>query len=129
MQTLATLKVVPVWVDRDHLVHSAHLLMDGHGLPAIAVLDRAGAPVGVLRRERIADLTPETRVAEAMEPVAETIETDRSLREAADAMIRTQRTFLPLVEGPEFRGLVTAMDLLDGLRRSFDPMTTLSWSD
>lgn len=129
MQILDTLNVVPVWVEENHLVQSAAILMEGHGLGAIAVLDRDGKPIGLLRRETAYRQRSGARVGEAMEPLDEVLDAGATLREAADLLVRTDRQYAPMVKDARFRGMVTAMHLLDGLRRSWDAMTDLPWSD
>ncbi len=129
MQILDTLDVVPVWVDAEHLVLSATILMEGHGLGAIAVLDRNGRPTGLLRREVAHRQPVGAKVGEAMEPLSEVLDAGASLREAADLLVRTDRQYAPMVKEDRFRGMITAMHLLDGLRRSWDSMTDLPWSD
>ena len=128
MQILDSLDVVPVWVEKQHLVQSAIFLMEGHGLGAIAVLED-GRPIGLLRRETGYRQPLDTIVGAAMEPLSEVLDASASLREAADLLVRTDRQYAPVVKEARFQGMITAMHLLDGLRRSWDAMTDLPWSD
>ena len=128
MLSLRALKLLPVWVAPDHLVSSARILLEGHGLRAIAVLD-AGEIVGVVTPDSLighADFTP---VGATMSPPSLILDGDLTVREASDQFVKTNADFAPVVADTAYLGMVTANMLLQELGRSWDPLTGLSWSD
>ncbi|RYG27677.1 CBS domain-containing protein, partial [bacterium] len=97
MQILDSLKVVPVWVDPNHMVESARVLMDGHDLSALCVLDREGQPIGTLRRDVATAIPGNARVGEVMESVLGVLDANDTLRQAADLLVRIDRHYAPMM--------------------------------
>lgn len=118
----------PVWVNPAHRVESAILLMQGHDLGGLPVLD-GPALVGVVMYKHLLGVERQRRVEEVMDRNVNAIPSSLSIREVADLMIRERLTFLPVMEEEALVGVITSTDLLSALRRAVDPTTELPWSD
>ncbi len=128
MQGIETLKLIPVWVDPAHRVASARILLKGHRLRAMAVL-QAGRIVGLVSHESLAGHADEALVEEAMEPTGTIVESSTPIRHVAEVFVREGLEFAPVARDGIYLGIVTANMLLRELGRSWDPLTGLSWSD
>jgi IMP dehydrogenase len=118
----------PVWVNPDHTIETAIILMRGHNIEAIPVLDGPDL-AGIVLHGRLLGSDPENPVASVMLPGVPTVAADTSVREAADAMTRAGVGTLPVMDNGKLIGVITAADLLPELGRSYDPLTELHWSD
>lgn len=130
MKTVADLlRREPVWVNPAHRIETALLLMQGHDLSGLPVLE-GPMLVGVLLAQDLIGVEKGRRVEEVMERRTEWAPPTLSVREAADLMVRSNLPVLPVMsEDGEMLGLITAQDLLPALRRAVDPTTDLPWSD
>jgi IMP dehydrogenase len=128
LKTVAELRLVPVWVNPDHLVSTARYVMAGHKLRAIGVLD-GSALIGTLSFEELAGADESRRVADVMVPVRHTVQGQSRVRSVAALMASENLDFVPAVEDGKFLGMVTAPMLLKEMSRTWDPLTGLSWSD
>lgn len=128
MQTVESLNLLPVWLNPSHLVATARVLLQGHRLKAVGVVD-GDRLVGIVTNECLASLTDEVPVREAMESPQILIEADTDVRRVAETFVEQNLERAPVMKGGKFLGIVTASMLLKELRRSWDPLTGLSWSD
>lgn len=128
MPTVESLKLLPVWLNPGHLIASARVLMTGHRIKALGVLD-GDQLVGMVTSEGVAALPDEASVRDAMEHPSAVVEGADSVRQAAEAFIDQELERAPVVKSGRFLGVLTAGMLLKELRRSWDPLTGLSWSD
>lgn len=128
MRSLDDLKLTPVWVNPGHRVSSARLLLSGHRLRAIAVLEGTKL-VGVISAgvARIAD--PDALVETVMEQPELTLDSALMVPKAAQMFTDADVDFAPVMNDDQFLGMLTAQVLLKELRRSWDPLTNLGWSD
>lgn len=127
MNTLQQLRIVPYWVNPAHLVSTAAHIMRGHRVRALGVLEGERL-IGTLSLEDIAG-SDGTTVSTVMRPVEATAQLADSVRDVAQRFVLENLDFLPVMEGSRFAGIVTPNMLLRELGRSYDPLTTLSWSD
>ena len=127
MNTLQQLRIVPYWVNPAHLVSTAAHIMRGHRVRALGVLEGERL-IGTLSLEDIAG-SDGTTVSTVMRPVDATAQLAVSVRDVAQRFVLEYLDFLPVMEGSRFAGIVTPNMLLRELGRSYDPLTTLSWSD
>jgi diguanylate cyclase (GGDEF)-like protein len=118
----------PVWVNPDHSVESAIILMRGHHTSALPVLE-GDRLVGLVTDSRLLGMEMNARVGEAMIREIAAVQCDAPVREAAEIMARTGQDRLPVLEGERLAGLLASCDLLPELGRSFDPLTGLPWAD
>lgn len=128
MRSVGELDLLPVWVQPEHLVASALLLMRGHGIRVIAVLEH-GRLAGFLSLDRALGANPEARVADVMVSGGDQMDATASVRKAADLFMSNDLDHAAVFSDAGFLGVLTPNLLLRELRRSWDPLTGLSWSD
>lgn len=122
------LRRAPVWVNPAHRANSAIVLMRGHDIGALPVLDGERL-VGMVLYSHLLGIDPGCCVSEVMMVGVPVLTPDMSVREAADWMTRSGMGRLPVLDNGELIGVLTDGDLLPELGRSFDPMTELPWTD
>lgn len=118
----------PVWVNPQHTVESAIILMRGHEIGALPVLDGSRL-VGMVLYSHLLGVDIGRRVDEVMLVGIPAVTPEMSVREAASAMARARLGRLPVLEGGRLVGVITDGDLLPEVGRSFDPTTELPWAD
>ena len=128
MQTVESLNLLPIWLNPTHQVSSARILMQGHNVKALGVCDGERL-LGVVTSEGVVGLPADTQVRTAMEAPQILIEADTAVRKVAEMFVEQGIERAPVMKGGRFLGIVTASMLLKELRRSWDPLTGLSWSD
>ncbi len=128
MRTLEELDLVPAWVNPDHLVATAIHVMQGHKINAVAVVGFTGLD-GMVSLER-AELMPKfAKVGTIVQPVLLTLDVETTVRNAAKQFIEHDVNFAAVYRDGEFRGLLTANMLLREIGQSWDPLTSLPWSN
>lgn len=128
MQTVESLKLLPVWVDPEHLVASARILLLGHAMRVLGVVDH-GELIGTISIERVlseSDFIPVRAITDSIRLIVQATD---ATREVAQRFVENDLDFAPVVKDGRFLGIVTANMLLRELGRSWDPLTGLSWSD
>lgn len=128
MKRVIDLPLWPVWLNPEHRVETALVLMRGHKIPALGVVD-AGTYVGVLFLEDLVGLSPEEGIESFVRRDVPCVPSDAPLRRVAEMMVASDRLALPVVAEGKFVGIVSARDLLREMGRNYDPMTSLPWSD
>lgn len=119
---------MPVWVNPGHRVASAKVLLSGHRLRALGVIE-GGKLLGTVGYEELAAASDSDEVAPFVRPLAAVAEPSDNTRSVAELMARESLDYLPVVDGDRFLGILTATMLLRDMGRSYDPLTGLSWSD
>lgn len=128
LKTVSDLKIVSVWVNPDHLVSTCRLLLSGHKLWAIGVVEH-NELVGVVGFDQLSGAPETSRVRDVMAPVGPTATADQSIRSLAGVLASEDLAYIPVVHEGKFMGMVTATMLLKEMSRTWDPLTGLSWSD
>lgn len=128
MLSIRELKLLPVWVSPDHLVSTARIVLDGHQLRALGVLEE-GELVGIVTHEALAGAPDFSEVRACMQATGLVLDAATSIRKAADMFVRENVDVAPVVAEGRYLGIVTANMLLRELGQSWDPLTSLSWSD
>jgi GGDEF domain-containing protein len=128
MNTVRDLRLIPVWVNPAHLVSTAGHVMRGHNVTVLGVVEE-GKLVGVIHLEDVITAKEGTAVSEIMRQVGATIEADANVRAAAQRLVAEQLDSAPVIDGGGFIGMITPLMLLKELGQSYDPLTSLSWSD
>jgi len=118
----------PVWVNPEHTAESAIVLMRGHNIGALPVLDGPNL-VGMVLYSHLLGVDPQQRVGDLMMVGVPTISPRMSVREAAAQMTRASLGRVPVVDGGRLVGVLTVGDLLPELGRATDPLTSLPWTD
>jgi len=117
-----------VWVNPDHTVETALVLMRGHRLQGLPVYE-GGRVLGIVQPEQLLGVPLDTPVREVMTTDSLIVTPQTPLRLVAEWLERHQQTLLPVMEGERLVGIISVFDLLSEIGRSYDPMTGLPWSD
>ncbi len=118
-----------VWVNPAHRLSSALLLMRGHNLGGLPVMDGSRL-AGMLTYKHVLGQNANQTVASVMDTAPKILSSTMTLREAAEIMTRDGSEFLPTFDPQNaLLGVVSSGDLLAELRRPADPLTELAWSD
>lgn len=128
MLNIEDLQLLPVWVAPSHLAATARLLMAGHHLRVLAVVED-GALIGTVSSERLAGAPDFDPIRATIEPLGHVIQAGTPVRKVADLFVKEHLEYAPVVDGDRFLGMATANLLLRELGRSWDPLTHLPWSD
>src|ERR1700682_3239631 len=119
---LKRLSVTPIdlnALDRPPVVHTDDSLADARSVldsrwTRVVVLDRSGKPVGELDRE-LAD--GDGRVGGRGRPLDSVIGADRTLYDAFSQMLIHQATWVAVVDGDRFRGVLTPESFVAAIQR------------
>jgi diguanylate cyclase (GGDEF)-like protein len=128
MQSLDALNLIPVWVNPEHLASTAKIILAGHRLKVLGVVEGSDL-VGVITSYRTSAASDNTQVREFMQAPETVVDASTPLRQLAETFWREDLDYLPVIQGNKFRGIVTPNMLLKEMARSWDPLTGLSWSD
>lgn len=128
LKLIGDLRITPVWVNADHMVDSAVILMRGHHLRAIVVMD-GGALSGVLTLEAALGASGNTPVSAVMRRNPPIVSPKLSVPKAAHLFVDDDVDVAVVMDHERVYGVLTANMLLRELRRSWDPLTGLGWSD
>ena len=128
MKNVEDLRLVPVWVNPSHLVESAIILMKGHNQRAIAVMD-GGAMLGVVTMDMAANAVEYTEVRAIMRKNPAVLSPKQVVVKAAQQFVDEDIDVGVVMDEDGFYGVITSNMLLKELRRSWDPLTGLGWSD
>ena len=128
MNTIAELKLMPLWVDPRHLVSTAIHIMAGHKVKALGVLQE-GKLLGTVSLETLAAAPQDELVGPFLHPLEYVVQAGAPIRSVASLFVEEGLEYAPVMDGDKFMGIVTPLHLLRELGRSYDPLTGLSWSD
>ncbi|MEJ5170040.1 MAG: GGDEF domain-containing protein [Fimbriimonadales bacterium] len=121
-------RLTPVWVNPRHLVSTARIVMAGHRMPVIGVVE-GDRFAGILRAESLEGRPESETVQDAVEQPDFVLDAAMRVEEAAALFVQRDCYEAPVVDGHRFLGIVTSNMLLRELQRSRDPLTGLPWSD
>lgn len=126
---VSDLNLLPVWVNPQHLVVTAIHIMAGHQVKALAVLND-GKLAGIVALEDLIGASENARIETYLKAPALVVPANSNVRDVAEAFVEAKIDYAPVVDSKgNFLGLLTPTMLLKELGRSYDPLTTLSWSD
>ena len=128
MRTLQELDLVPVWVNPTHMISTAIHVMQGHRQRALAVIDDSGV-VGYVSLERALGMPKAAKVQTIIQALSAQFDHSVTIRTAAQRFIEEDLDFATVYEASEFCGMLSANMLLQELGRSWDPLTSLPWSN
>ena len=119
----------PVWVNPAHQVDTAIVLMRGHAVCGLPVLDGTQL-VGMVLPKHLLGIEGQRKVEEIMDARLPSVTSVLPLGDAAEVMTRSQSECLSVVDDSgTLIGVLAQSDLLRALRRPMDPLTELPWSD
>lgn len=128
MKSIHDLNLVPVWVNPQHWVASARILMKGHALRAIPVVE-GETVIGVVTMDGIEGLSDQTPCHSALKRSSLTVSPTSGIVQVAQSIVDADVDHAIVMDGGKLVGLVTSNMLLRELRLSWDPLTGLGWSD
>ncbi|MCE5199318.1 GGDEF domain-containing protein, partial [bacterium] len=129
MKTIRDLMTADVvWLSPTARVKSAVLLMKGHNIGALPVVNGEGV-VGLITLLNLLGEPQDAAIEEVMSRDFITIEPDTPIYDAADVMSETGAGHLVVMEDGQLVGIVSHGDLMPELGRTYDPLTDLPWSD
>jgi CBS domain-containing protein len=87
----------PVWVNPDHTTESAVVLMRGHNIGGLPVLEGSDV-VGMVMYSHLLGSDPQAQVRDVMMTSVPTVSPEVSVREAADVMARAAIGRMPVTQ-------------------------------
>ncbi len=118
----------PIWVNPKHTVESAVILMKGHKIGSLAVMEGDNL-MGMIYYDQLLGTDPNLVVEELVRKDIPSLDVNMSIKEAAQVMTIHKLGRLPVLEQDRLVGVVSQGDLLPEIGRSIDPLTELPWSD
>jgi diguanylate cyclase (GGDEF)-like protein len=128
MKTVRDLSLWPLWVNPEHRIRSALVMMRGHKVSALGVL-KGDEFLGILHLEDTVGVDELQLVETVMRREVPTVTPDTSLKEVAQKLRETSPPRLVVLDGGKFLGIVCPADLLGDVGRNYDPLTGLPWGD
>lgn len=128
MQSLDALNLLPVWVNPEHLAMTAKIILAGHKLKVLGVVEGSEL-VGIITSTQTKDIADNVQVRAFMTRPERIVDASTPLRQLAETFWQEDLDYIPIVQNDKFRGIVTPNMLLKEMARSWDPLTGLSWSD
>jgi IMP dehydrogenase len=128
MHTIEDIRLIPVWVNPEHLVSTARHIMSGHKVSLLAVLEGPRI-VGTVTRESLICAPEGDRIDGYVMPLEHTATASMTVREAAELFVDKGLEAVPVLKQDRFVGILTSQHLLNELKHSWDPLTGLPWSD
>ncbi|GIV18007.1 MAG: hypothetical protein KatS3mg022_3442 [Armatimonadota bacterium] len=117
----------PVWVNPQHPVKMAIVLMQGLQVDVLPVRD-GDQVVGMVAARQLLGVAEETCVAEVMSTEVLLLDAEMPVRDAA-AKMAENGAGVAFVINDTLAGMVRAIDLIPEVSRSYDPLTKLPWQD
>src|SRR3989442_15213979 len=117
-----------VWVNPGHSVETATLLMKGHDIGALPVIEGSDL-IGMVLDRHLLGVSPSLTVADVMIREKALLSPDVTLSDAAKSMADSGMMWIPVMDNGRLLGVITPADVMAHVCRSYDPMTELSWSD
>jgi diguanylate cyclase (GGDEF)-like protein len=128
MRTLKHLSLNTLKIAADADMGTAMIAMQKSGAGALAV-EREGEFIGFVTIESAILSDPETPVTDFLRGTSLEVQEDDFVRVVAKKFVQSRADYLPVFRDQEYVGLLSSLDLITELGRSYDPLTGLSWSD
>ncbi len=128
MKKVRDIPLWPLWINPEHQIKTAIVLMRGHNVQGLGVKDGEKF-IGVVFMEDIIGLPENEVIDKHVRRDIESVTLDTSLRKTAEIMGSKKLPRIPVIEGDIFYGILSAQDILQDLGKNYDPLTQLPWSD
>lgn len=128
MKKVRDIPLWPLWINPEHQIKTAIVLMRGHNVQGLGVKDGEKF-IGVVFMEDIIGLPENETIDKHIRRDIESVTLDTSLRKAAEIMGAKKLPRVPVIENDIFFGILNAQDILQDLGKNYDPLTQLPWSD
>lgn len=122
------MSVPPIWVNPFHTVRTALILLTGHGVSGLPVL-QGDDLVGLVEYPQLVGVELDAFVSSVMRTDAPFVSPDTGIKQVAEMLSSRKLSRVSVVEAGRLVGVVSAVDLLSELGRSYDPLTELPWAD
>lgn len=128
MTIIRDLRIPPIWVNPQHLAATAGYVLAGHKMKVCGVID-CDRLVGVITSEDIAKAGPNATVQQIMGDPPTIVDGTETVRMVAEKFADHGLDYAAVVDLEHYVGMLTPSMLLKELGKSYDPLTSLSWSD
>lgn len=128
MKKVRDIPLWPLWINPEHQIKTAIVLMRGHNVQGLGVKDGEKF-IGVVFMEDIIGLPENEAIDKHVRRDIESVTLDTSLRKTAEIMGAKKLPRIPVIEDDIFYGILSAQDILQDLGKNYDPLTQLPWSD
>lgn len=128
MKKVRDIPLWPLWINPEHQIKTAVVLMRGHNVQGLGVKDGEKF-IGVVFMEDIIGLPENEPIDKHVRRDIESVTLDTSLRKTAEIMGAKKLPRIPVIENETFYGILNAQDILQDLGKNYDPLTQLPWSD
>lgn len=118
-----------VWVSPSARVKTAVILMKGHNIGALPVVQNNEQVLGIVTYQDVLGQIGEVPLSDVMTRDFTAIGPLTTVLEAAEIMTETRSEYLLVMEQDRLKGIISHGDLLPELGKTFDPLTGLAWSD
>ena len=118
-----------VWVSPSARVKTAVILMKGHNIGALPVLQTDESVAGLVTRHNVLGEPQDIAILDVMNKEYTAVGIETTVYDAAEIMGKSGASHLLVVEDDHIAGIVSQGDLLPELGKTFDPLTKLPWSD
>lgn len=118
-----------VWVSPSARVKTAVMLMKGHKIGALPVVQNNEQVLGIVTYQDVLGQPGETPLADVMTREFTAVGPETTVLEAAEVMTETHSEHLLVMEQDRLKGIISHANLLPELGKTFDPLTGLAWSD
>ncbi|MFQ3549822.1 MAG: diguanylate cyclase [Armatimonadota bacterium] len=118
-----------VWISPSARVKTAVVLMKGHNLEAIPVIDTNEVVVGIVTTQSVLGVPDNQYVTEIMDTNFCVLDPDVPVSEAAEILQEHKTSHALVLDKARLAGTITNSDLIPELGHNYDPLTGLPYSD
>lgn len=118
-----------VWVSPSARVKTAVILMKGHNIGALPVVQTNEQVAGIVTYQDVLGQPADAVLGDVMTREFVSVGPLMTVLDAAEVMTETHAEHLLVMEDDRLKGIVSHADLLPELGKTFDPLTGLPWSD
>ena len=119
----------PVWISPSARARTAVVLMKGHNIGALPVVESNDNVIGIITQHDLLGVDDDRPITEVMKTNFSIVGSDILVIEAAEIMQKTKESHVMVIENGRLIGIVSSNDLISELGKTFDPLTGLAWSD
>ncbi len=118
-----------VWVSPSARVKTAVILMKGHNIGALPVVQNNEQVLGIVTYQNVLGQPNDMPLTDVMTREFTAVSPATTVLEAAEVMTETRSEHLLVMESDRLQGIISHANLLPELGKTFDPLTGLAWSD
>lgn len=118
-----------VWVSPSARVKTAVILMKGHNIGALPVVEANDEVAGIVTYHDVLGQPADAPIADIMTRDFRPVSPEMSIADAAELMTESRSGCLMVLQDKRLKGIISHGDILPELGKSYDPLTGLAWSD